>query len=244
MPTLKETQKSLTSAEQAMAPYQDPALASKVRAQVTEAWKPLYESSVNSTQNQMQDFNSRFANIPYAMQGAGTTDASLTPQQKMAYMGRELGTMGGRLHASAALSDFLGGKANDMAERAVEALRLGNQAAAERYQRAYQMYQLAWQEEEARKQREFQAAEAAKARAAARGGGGYGYMPAPPTGGMIGKNGQIIDPNEMMRRAAQQVGAQNAPGIAGAGMAGIAGQYSSPYGAGAQAAANIAKFLK
>jgi hypothetical protein len=71
----------------------------------------------------------------------------------MGVIGRELGNMGGQLNSSVAYSDYLGGQMNDMYQKALTAAQMGQQNLADQYQRQFQLYQLAWQEAQAEKDR-------------------------------------------------------------------------------------------
>jgi len=156
MATLEEAEARMREAETALRPYESPELWQQTRQAVQREWTPILQRSVGETERMMREFLPRFMEIPYQGLAAGTTAASLTPQQKMSLMGTELGGLAGRLSAASTLSDVLGGRASEMQSRALQAAQLGQQGAAQAYSRAFQRYQML-----------FQAAEADKARAAA-----------------------------------------------------------------------------
>lgn len=157
---LGQAQQDMMNTEGNLGAYQTPQLPNQVNQAVQEQWIPLLKNATQATQNMMQDFLPRFMNIPYSGLTAGTTAADMTPQQKMQAMGQQLGDMGGRLTASVNLSDYLGGKASEMAQKAQDAMRFGYGTAADAYNRAFQRYQAAAQAAEADKQRAFQASQA------------------------------------------------------------------------------------
>lgn len=174
MADLKTTQKEMIRAENRMKTFSDPNLAANVENYITTAYKPVLESSTRSTQQQMAEYLPKFFGITNQGLAGGTDASSLTPQQKLALAGRELGLMGGQLAQSSQLTDALGGSLNTMRGNALNALRDSRGSAQEAYNRQFQLYQLAFQAQEAERQRQFQAQEAARARAMARGGGGGG----------------------------------------------------------------------
>lgn len=134
-------------------------LPGQIESQIQTAWAPSLKEAVGVTQRQMGEFLPKYFQMGESL--GGTTAADLSPTQKLGVMGSELGTMGGRLVASQRYSDYLGGQMKDMYGKAIEAMRMGQQNAANAYSRAFQRYQLAWQE-----------AENAKARASSRVGSG------------------------------------------------------------------------
>ena len=104
----------------------------------------------------MSEFLPRYFGTATQGPGMGTTAADLSPTQKLGVMGRELGTMGGQLAYNSKLSDYLGGQMNDMYNSALQAAQMGQQNLADQYSRAFQQYQLAWQQAEAEKDRQLQ----------------------------------------------------------------------------------------
>jgi len=179
---------SLATAETGLGAYTKD-LPGQIEGQIKEAWTPSMKESVGETQRQMGEFLPKYWQMPETL--GGTTAADLSPTQKLGVMGKELGTMGGRLSASSRLSDYLGAQARDLYGKAKEAMQMGYQSAADAYSRKFQQYNLAWQAaeqakqralqiSESQKQRSFQAGESAKDRAlsralaASRGGGGGG----------------------------------------------------------------------
>ena len=140
-------------AENALKVYSDPTAATQIRNNVNAAYTPILQNSLQDTANQMQDYMGSYMSDIY---NYGTSEADLSPQQKMGVLGRQLGGMAGRLQYSSGLSAYLGGKMNEMAQNALQAWQLGNQAAAATYDRAFQRYQLALQAAEAEKNRRMQ----------------------------------------------------------------------------------------
>ena len=169
---LTQQEQALKTAESTLSGYTKD-LPSEIQAEITKAWTPGLERVTGETQRMMSEYLPRYWGI--GEQLGGTTAADLSPTQKMQVMGRELGTMGGELTSNAMLADYLGGKAEDMYDKALQASQLGYGMAADAYSREFQKYQLAWQAAEAEKERQFQASQAAAARAAQAnllGGGG------------------------------------------------------------------------
>jgi hypothetical protein len=82
----------------------------------------------------------------------------------MGVIGRELGTMGGQLNASARYSDYLGGQMNDLYQKALGAAQMGQQNLADKYSRDLQLYQMEWQKAESAKDRALQSSIAAQNR--------------------------------------------------------------------------------
>jgi hypothetical protein len=148
-------QQELVNAENNLKMYQDPNAGINIRNQVNQQWTPVLQNAVQDTSNQMKDYLSSYLGNVYDF---GTSEADLSPQQKMQYLGNQLGGMTGRLSYSSNLSSYLGGKMNEMAQNALNAWQLGNQAAASTYDRLFQRYQLALQMEEAERARRAQAA--------------------------------------------------------------------------------------
>lgn len=183
---LNTLNQDLLNAENALKIYEDPNALPKIKANVNAAWDPILRSSINVTRDQISNFLPTYMGTPEAL--GGTSAADLSPTQKLQVMGNKLGQMSGQLYSSTALSDYLGGKLNEMYNNAIQAWQLGNQAAAAAYDRAFQKYQLAWQAEENRKQR-----------AAARSGGGGGMNMQDFINAINGASGggQTIDTDSM-----------------------------------------------
>lgn len=182
---LNTLNQDVINAENALKIYEDPSALPKIKANVNAAWDPILRSSINVTRDQISNFLPTYMGTPEAL--GGTSAADLSPTQKLQVMGNKLGQMSGQLYSSTALSDYLGGKLNEMYNNAIQAWQLGNQAAAAAYDRAFQKYQLAWQAEENRKQR-----------AAASGGGGGGWGDFVKwLEGQGGQGGQTIDTDSM-----------------------------------------------
>ena len=156
-----------------MSPYQNPELFSQIQNKVMQQWNPLLSNAVQSTQNQMADYGSRFYNLLNQGLASGTDAASLNPQQKLAYLGGQLGNMAGNLQASGSLADYFGGKAGDMARNAQESAKFGYSTINDQYNRQFQIYQMAQAQAEAEKQRQFQAQQAAAARRASAGAAAF-----------------------------------------------------------------------
>lgn len=171
--TLEQQKAQLDNTQKAMAKYEDPTLSANIRAEIAKAYEPVLRSSTDATQRQMADFNQRFANIPYTGNIAGTGAESLTPQQKISAMGRELGVMGGRLASSSALTEALGGSLNTMQGNALQDMARAQQAAAQRYQQEFEKYRLAFDADQRAKDRA-QQEKIARMNRAGRGGGSRG----------------------------------------------------------------------
>jgi hypothetical protein len=132
-------------------------LPSEIETQIQNAYTPALQKSLDTTKTQMSDYLGRYfdaTSMGPGMQGSSAID--LSPTQKLGVMGRELGTMSGELQASQRFSDYLGGQMNDMYQKALGAAQMGQQNLADQYARQFQMYQLAWQEAEAEKNRQLQ----------------------------------------------------------------------------------------
>lgn len=164
---LNQLQQQMNQSKQSMAKYEDPTLSANVRAEIAKAYEPVLKSSTDATQRMMGDFNVRYSNIPYMGNAAGTGAESLTPQQKMEIMNRELGTMGGRLSSASALTNALGGSLNTMQGNAIQDISRAQEAAARKYQQDFDQYKLAWEADQRQKDREQQERLAAAQRAAA-----------------------------------------------------------------------------
>ena len=130
-------------------------LPSEIETQIQAAYTPALQKSLDVTSNQMGDYLGRYFDVTQMGPGTqGTSAIDLSPTQKLGVMGRELGTMSGNLQASQRYSDYLGGQMNDMYGKAVQAAQLGQQNLADQYARQMQLYQMAWQEAEAEKDRQ------------------------------------------------------------------------------------------
>jgi hypothetical protein len=147
-------------------------LPSQIQAEVQKAWTPALTGAVGATEQQMAQYVPQFFGAAEAL--GGTSAADLSPTQKLSQMGTMLGKMGGRMQATTKISDYLGAQMNDMYSRAISAMQMGYQNEADKYARLANQYQMAWQEAEAQRERDFQAAENAKSRAMSGGGGGSG----------------------------------------------------------------------
>jgi len=132
-------------------------LPSEIQTQIQNAYTPALQQSLGATKDMMGDFLGRYYDTTTMGPGmAGTTAKDLSPTQKLGVMGRELGTMAGQLQYSQKLSDYLGGQMTDMYDKALTAAQMGQQNLADQYNRQFQQYQLAWQENEAEKDRQLQ----------------------------------------------------------------------------------------
>ena len=159
MDDLAKLEQSLGNIDAEMSPYTAD-LPSQINTEIQKAISPALERSLGQTSKIMGQ------GLPNMIQAAtsgpwgGTTAADLSPGQKLSRMGSSLGSWTGDLQASQQLSDYLGGQMNDMYNNALQAAQLGYQGLSDKYARAYQQYQMKWQE-----------AENAKNRAASGGGG-------------------------------------------------------------------------
>ena len=145
-------------------------LPSQIESELNKAYSPLLKESTGVTRDLMGDYLGRYFDTTSMGEGmAGTTAYDLSPSQKLGVMGRELGTMAGDLQATQQYSDYLGAQLNDLYGKAVQAAQLGQQNLADQYSRAFSQYQLAWQENEAEKDRALQ-----REMARLSGGGGGG----------------------------------------------------------------------
>lgn len=171
---LNTTKNELDLAEKNMQPYQDPNLMTTVKNQVMDQWTPILKSSVNAAQGMMADYLPKFMGMAGTL--GGTSEADMSPTQKMGYMGTQLGQMSGNLYNATALSDYFGGKASEMAKNAQTALQYGQTQMAQAYDRAFQRYQLAFQAAESEKARQasIRAAQIAASTYSGGGGGGGG----------------------------------------------------------------------
>ncbi len=129
-------------------------LPSEIETQIQNAYTPALENSLNTTKDMMGDYLGRYFDTTTMGPGMqGSTAIDLSPTQKLGVMGRELGTMSGELQATQRFSDYLGGQMQDMYSKALQAAQMGQQNLADQYQRQFQLYQLAWQEAQAEKDR-------------------------------------------------------------------------------------------
>jgi hypothetical protein len=188
MDELKATKAKMDQAEGMLQPYEDPGLYGAVQTQAKNAWTPVVESSARNVQNIMSDVLPRFMNIGYGKYEGGTDAASLDPGQKLQAMSTGLGQMGGQLAGATALSEHLVGKANEMAQSAMQAAQMGYQALSARYQRAADQYKTAWETEQQRLAREQQDRLARLARA----GSGGSNINFPPPPGVSGNGGMTM----------------------------------------------------
>lgn len=161
---LTQAQNELDLAETGFKPYQDPNLYSDIDKRIQNMWSEPLTRATSEASKQMAGFLPAFYNAPYEGLLAGTGAESLAPQQKLQQMTGQMGNALGRLSQATSLSAYLGGKASDMYNRAVQAAQMGYQTASDAYSRAFQKYQLASQEAENEKNRA--AARAAAAQAA------------------------------------------------------------------------------
>ena len=164
MPDLGTYESNLKNIESQLGQYGSN-LPSEIESQIQGAYTPLLKESLDVTRDQMSDYLGRYFDVTSMGTGMqGTSAIDLSPTQKLGVMGRELGTMSGNLQASQRYSDYLGGQMNDMYQKALGAAQMGQQNLADQYARAFQLYQMKWQEAEAAKDR---AASLAAARAGA-----------------------------------------------------------------------------
>lgn len=176
MDDLQQTRSEMQSIEQQLQPYENPDFYSEVGKAAKSAWDPVAQSAAQSVERKMSEFLPRYMQIGYGKYEGGTDAASLDPSMKLQMMSSELGKLGGSLAYSQQLGEHLVGKANEMAQNAIQAAQLGQQALAQKYERASQRYQLAFQAEEARKQREAQERAARMSRAGSGGGSASGTI--------------------------------------------------------------------
>lgn len=129
-------------------------LPSEIETQIQNAYTPALERSLGTTKDMMGDYLGRYFDTTTMGPGMqGSTALDLSPTQKLGVMGRELGTMSGELQATQRFSDYLGGQMQDMYSKALQAAQMGQQNLADQYNRQFQLYQLAWQEAQAEKDR-------------------------------------------------------------------------------------------
>jgi hypothetical protein len=152
-----QTQNELALAEKGLKPYQDPNLYTAIQNQVMNQWTPALTSATTAAGKEMAGALPSFMNIPYSQLAGGTTSADLNPQQKMQLMGTGLGNIVGQLSKATSLAEYLGGKASEMQNKALQAAQLGYTTASDAYSRSWQKYQQA-------------ASEAAQKAASAKGG--------------------------------------------------------------------------
>lgn len=188
MADLAAEKAKLDTYEKEMGIYQDPNLSSNIDKYVKESYTPVMQSASNSLKNQMSDYLPRYFNITNQGLAAGTDAASLTPQQKLALATGEMGLMAGNLAGSESLMNMLGGSLNKMRETARGFKTDAERSAESKYNRQFQLYQLAFQEDEARKARE---AQERLARMARSGGGGGGVRVQAPQFGPQGAPGYV-----------------------------------------------------
>lgn len=129
-------------------------LPGQIKSEIERAWTPGLERATSETQRLMSEYLPRYWSMASEM--GGTTAADLSPQQKLAAMGRELGNMSGRLTATQSVSDYLGGQMKDLYTQAQQSATLGQQNLADEYNRMFNLYQLAKQEEEVARSRALQ----------------------------------------------------------------------------------------
>jgi len=153
MSELTDVQNQMGNIEGQFAQYQNPDLTTQVRQQVLNAYTPLLQNSSNETNRMLSEFLPRFMESPYQGVGSGTTAASLTPQQQMTQMGRNLGTMVGQLSSNAQLANSLGGNLNTMYGNAGNALQFGYGTLQDRYSRLSHQYDQLFAAQEAAKSR-------------------------------------------------------------------------------------------
>lgn len=166
MATLQDAELKMQQAEQKLQPYENPNLSMNVQKKVMQSWSPLLNRAAKQASNAMASFGKDFANLPYGQYVGGTEATDLPIQAKIEAMYGGASKLGARVDKAGRIGDYLGGKAADMAQRAQEAMKFGYTAAAQKYDRARNLYQTLWQENEAQKNRDFQAAQAAASRAA------------------------------------------------------------------------------
>ena len=184
---LTQAQNELDLAETGFKPYQDTNLYSDIDKRIQNMWSEPLTRATSEASKQMAGFLPAFFNAPYEGLLAGTGAESLTPQQKLQQMTGQMGNALGRLSQATSLSAYLGGKASDMYNRAVQAAQMGYQTASDAYSRAFQKYQLASQEAENEKNR-------AAARAAA-------YTPITfGGGGTDGNTDQLLNEAQLLRQ--------------------------------------------
>jgi hypothetical protein len=167
MATLQEAEQSMKLAEQGLQQYEDPSLSMNVQKKVMESWSPLLNKAASEASKAMAGFGEGFAKLPYGQYVGGTEATDLPPQAKVQAMLSGASKLGARVDKAGRLGDYFGGKAQEMAQRSLEAMRFGHSAAAQKFDRARGLYQTLWEENEREKERQFQAQQAAAARAAA-----------------------------------------------------------------------------
>lgn len=135
----------------------DANLPSEIETQIKNAYTPALQQSLGVTKNLMSDYLGKYFDITSMGPGTtGTTAKDLSPVQKLSVMGNQLGTMAGQLTAQQQYTDYLGGQATDMYEKAITAAQYGQTALADKYARLSTQYQTAWQEAENEKDRALQ----------------------------------------------------------------------------------------
>lgn len=188
MANLQQSEQQLDAIEKQLTPYEGGKAPIKLQQGVKKQWNPLMKAATGTLAKTRGDFMERFMG---SFGAGGTTAADLSPSQQGSQIGRNLGTMVGQLDQQTRMVDYYGGQATDMARLAQQAFDSGQNALAQKYQRASQRYQMAWQAAENDKQR-------AAAAAARRGSGGGGFDIASALAKLQG--GKEVSPIDQLRQ--------------------------------------------
>lgn len=200
MATLQEVASQLQAAQNASKAYEDPALYQKTQQLTKNAFTPVMQNAARDIEQQQANFLPEFFKLGVTGMGSGTSAADLTPSQKLQMMGQGAGRLTGQMGYATSLMDALGGQQNQMAQNALGFLNTGQAAAENNYNKLFGMYQLLQQQDEAEKNRRFQAEQAALARRSS-GGGGGGVLNIPDSSlAMLNGGQQQENPEQRLER--------------------------------------------
>lgn len=155
MASIADLEGGMNAARQKLSEYTQTSPA-VLKEEIDKAWHPLISGAANEVSKMKQDFLPRyFTGMMNEGYGMGTSEADLSPTQKLSQMGSTLGQFSGDLGRGQAVVDYLGGSVKDIYQQALDALKWKTGLAQQEYSNWFDQWSL-----------ERQLAEQAKARAA------------------------------------------------------------------------------
>lgn len=120
-----------------------------IKEEIDKAWHPLISGAANEVSQMKQDFLPRyFTGMMNEGYGMGTSEADLSPTQKLSQMGSTLGQFSGDLGRGQAVVDYLGGSVKDIYAQALDALKWKTGLAQQEYSNWFDQWSLERQLEE------------------------------------------------------------------------------------------------
>lgn len=152
MATSAEIQTQLDAAKTNLSQYTKD-LPNEIKNQIDAAWNPILQKTAGETAKLKASFLPSFFGAAMTGPGMGTSEADLSPTQKLTSVGRTLGSFAGDIGKSQGVSDYLGGQMKDLYQSALDSMKFGQGTAQQNYQNLFGEYTLAKQLEGAAKAR-------------------------------------------------------------------------------------------